>query len=133
MGAAIKINIDYEKCSGCRICQQICTFFHYQEFNPKRARVKVVQARSNGLFIPKTCNQCKECIVLCPEEAIYWDSELGTIGVDADNCSGCGICVDNCEQMAISIDPVTGKANICDLCAGAPRCVEWCPEGVLHY
>ena len=128
----MKIAIDYEKCSGCKICEQICTFSHEKEFNPRRARIKVVHTVREGLSIPKTCNQCQECISVCPEEAIYWDDELGTIRVDADRCSGCGICVDSCEQTAIFIDPVTGKANICDLCGGDPQCVKWCPEEVLQ-
>ena len=129
----MNITIDHDKCSGCRICEQICTFFHDQEFNPRRARIKVVQTIREGLSIPRTCNQCQECIAVCPEEAIHWDDELGIIRVDDDKCSGCGICVDSCEQTAIFMDPVTGKANICDLCGGEPQCVKWCPDGVLHY
>ena len=55
------------------------------------------------------------------------------ITIDTDKCDGCGICATRCERMAIFIDPITEKANICDLCGGAPQCVKWCPEVVLHY
>ena len=44
MAAAVgvgKINIDYKKCTGCRMCEQICVFSREKKFNPRKARIKV--------------------------------------------------------------------------------------------
>ena len=127
------IDIDAEKCSGCGICGLICSLSHEKEFNPKRARIKVMHWERIGLSIPTTCNQCKECIATCPEDAISWDEAMEIVRVDADKCTSCGLCVDVCDLQAIHLDPVTGAALICDLCDGEPQCVEWCPTGALRY
>jgi Fe-S-cluster-containing hydrogenase component 2 len=31
------------------------------------------------------------------------------------------------------LDKSTGLAVNCDLCGGNPACVEYCPQGALHY
>jgi len=128
----LRVTIDHGKCTGCRICEQICTFFHYQEFNPKRARLRVVQNFHDGFSMPKICNQCQECIAVCPEDAIYWSNGLGIVCVDDNRCTGCEICIQSCPQEAISKDPISGSMNICDLCGGEPQCVNWCPEKALR-
>ena len=129
----MKIIVDGKECDGCRICEQICTFFHEQEFNPRRARIKVekVELQENT---PILCNQCRDCLDVCPLEAISWDEALGIVRIDGDQCNGCGICIDSCELGALYMDPVTELAITCDLCNGDPQCVKWCPEeGVLRY
>jgi len=128
----MKIIIDADKCDGCRTCELICCFFHLQEFNPRRARIKVEKNVREGVYTPGTCNQCQECISSCSLEAISWDEGIGVIRVDAETCNGCGICVETCPLGVIWLDPITEKANICDLCNGDPQCVKWCPEPALR-
>ena len=130
----MKISVDFDKCNGCRICEQICVLFHEGEFNPKRSRIRVSKVVREGLSTPKICNQCRECIDACPVDAISWDDALGIVRVDAGQCNGCGVCVESCPQEAIFMDPITDLALICDLCNGDPQCVKWCSgEGVLRY
>lgn len=130
-GRVIGISINAKTCSGCRMCEQVCVFAHEREFNPRRARIKVLIREKEGVNAPLLCNQCKTCISACNRNALAWDEKVGVVRVDAEKCNGCGICIDVCEQNAISLDPVTGIVNICDLCEGDPECVKWCPEDVL--
>lgn len=128
-----KISIDHKKCSGCRICEQICVFFHEREFNPRRARIKILMREKEGIYAPLLCNQCKTCISACNRDALSWDNKVGVVRVDAEKCNGCGLCIEACAQGAISLDPISGIVNICDLCDGNPQCVRWCSQEVLRY
>lgn len=50
---------------------------------------------------------------------------------DADTCIGCGVCEKVCKYSAIKLSE--GKALVCDLCGGDPKCVARCPTGALEY
>ena len=128
-----KISIDYQKCTGCRMCEQACVFSREREFNPRRARIKILTNEREGIYSPLLCNQCKECLSTCNRNALSWDEKVGVVRVDAEKCNGCGLCIEACPQAAIFLDPVTGIVNICDLCNGDPQCVKWCSEEVLRY
>lgn len=128
-----KMSVDPKKCSGCRICEQVCVFFHEGEFNPRRARIKILRKEREGIYAPLICNQCKKCIPVCPSEALSWDEKFCVIRVDGNRCTGCGQCIDVCDEAAIFLDPISGVVKICDLCNGDPKCVKWCGEGVLKY
>jgi len=58
-------------------------------------------------------------------------TDEGTIIVDEQRCDGCGWCIGACEYGAITIHPDTGKAIVCDVCEGEPKCIQWCPDGAL--
>ena len=135
MGSAEKpigIRINARTCSGCRMCEQVCVFFHAQEFNPRRSRIKVQIIEKEGVNAPLLCIQCRKCLDKCKREALSWDENIGVVRVDIEKCNGCGLCIEACDEDAIRIDPITGIANICDLCEGDPECVKWCPEDVLE-
>ena len=132
-GTINKIHVDHKKCTGCRICGQVCVFFREHEFNPKRARIRILMREKEGIYAPLLCTQCKKCLSACNLDALIWDEHLGIVRVAADVCNGCGVCVTACPEGAIFMDPVSGTANICDICEGDPQCVKWCPEKVLTY
>ena len=128
-----KINIDHKRCTGCRMCEQVCVLSREHEFNPRRARIKILMRERDGIYTPLLCNQCRECLSACNRDALSWDEKLGVVRVDAERCNGCALCIDACPQGAIFLDPVSGIVNICDLCNGDPQCVKWCREEVLRY
>ncbi len=53
------------------------------------------------------------------------------INIDADKCTGCGICVPDCPEGALQI--IDGKARlISDLfCDGLGACIKTCPENAI--
>lgn len=127
--------VDESKCTGCRICEIVCSFAHNKNFNPRRSRISILKDEENGTSIPKVCRQCENplCIEACPNEAIYRNEKTGMVTVDADKCTGCGTCTTACPFQSIFLDVLTAKAMKCDLCDGNPKCVEFCPRGVLSH
>lgn len=126
------IDIHAKTCSGCRMCELVCVFKHEVEFNPRRARIKVLINEREGVNAPLLCRQCKACIPVCNRDALSWDETIGVIRVDAERCNDCGLCIKACEYGAIQRDPISKIVRICDLCDGDPECVKWCPEAVLR-
>lgn len=128
----MKILVDAEKCTGCRICELVCSQSKLQDFNPKMACIKVINLDYWGFSNPVLCIQCKKpaCVEACPTDALT-QLENGVIRLDKTKCDACGLCVDACPIGAINWDNVQAKPMICDQCGGSPLCVEWCPSGVL--
>lgn len=129
-----KIQINPEKCTGCRICELICSMTHYGESNPKRSRIHVYKLERFFVDVPMVCKQCPDpsCAAACPIEVLKRGAEH-IMKVDEERCTGCGQCVEACPFGAISIDPSTRTAIVCDLCHGQPKCVKWCPGGALGF
>ena len=127
--------IDYEKCTGCRLCELVCSVFHEQVSNPSRSRIKVIKWESEGLYIPMSCQQCEDapCMNVCPVKAISLDDGLGYMKVDYDVCIGCRACVAVCPFGAMSFDVIDKKVFKCDLCEGEPQCVNFCDEKAVDY
>ena len=54
------------------------------------------------------------------------------IEIDAERCTGCGLCIPNCPEGAIQL--IDGKARLVgDLfCDGLGACIGNCPEGAIR-
>jgi carbon-monoxide dehydrogenase iron sulfur subunit len=129
---------DQEKCTGCRVCEAICSFVKDGEFNPVKSRGRVVRTiESQVLYIVRvTCLQCEEafCKAVCPAGAIS-ENEAGVKIIDDEKCIGCKLCEIACPVGAIAVDPEKGVAIKCDLCVGLeePQCVKYCFAEALQY
>jgi Fe-S-cluster-containing dehydrogenase component len=123
---------DPMKCTGCRTCELICSFFKEGECNPSKSRISVFKNEELGLDFPIACLHCETpaCMEACPTGAIAKRDD-GLVVVDRDRCTGCGMCARACPFNAIKIDPEKRKALVCDLCGGTPKCVEWCSTGAI--
>lgn len=117
------------KCTGCRICELYCAFFHERVLNPRKARLRVVR-REPAIDKPIACRQCADppCAKACSVEAISRNQKTGVVLVDESKCVGCGACVEACPFGAIWLHPERKKAIKCDLCG---ECVKRCPPGAL--
>ncbi len=130
----MRISVNADKCTGCRICELACSHTKLQTFNHKNARIKVVDLDYWGFSNPVVCIQCPKpaCVEVCPTQALSQTGE-GIILLDEGKCDGCGICVDECPIGAINWHDEQALPMICDLCGGKPVCVEWCSFGALTF
>jgi len=121
-----------DKCTGCRICELVCSFYKEKVFNPCKSRIRIVKMEREGIDFPILCQQCEDpvCMDVCPVWALRKDEE-GVVHLDTSVCVGCRACTIVCPYGAISI--VDGKFVKCDQCGGEPKCVEWCPTCALEY
>jgi TPP-dependent indolepyruvate ferredoxin oxidoreductase alpha subunit len=128
------VKCDPEKCSGCDVCEYICSFEKEKAFNPVKSRIRAVKLNPLSI-IAVTCRACKDapCVAACPEDALKQSVETGTITVDEEKCNGCGWCIAACQYGALTIHPDKKKATVCDTCEGDPQCVQWCPERALSF
>lgn len=128
------INCDPAVCTGCQLCEFACAAAKQGEFNLELSRIKLVRVKSD-LMMSLACRFCEDtpCIAACPRQALNWDEERGIIVLDKVRCTGCGWCLEACDFGAITIDPATKSALICDLCAdrAEPHCVETCPKKAI--
>jgi carbon-monoxide dehydrogenase iron sulfur subunit len=127
--------IDPEACTGCEICELVCSLGKTGACRPSLSRIKVVRIENEGVHVPIVCMQCEDapCKVACPVNAIERDSKTGAMIVDESICIGCRACTIVCPYGAISIDPKSRKAQTCDLCGGDPLCAKWCPSAALMF
>ena len=126
--------VDLDACTGCRICEVMCSFEKDEAVAPSRARIKILRLDDNGLDVPVVCQHCESppCADVCPVHAIVKVEGKGVL-LETERCVGCRACTLVCPYGAIQVDATTMKSVKCDTCGGDPACVRLCPKGALHY
>jgi len=129
------ILIDAEKCTGCRLCEMVCSVRNEGLNSPIKARVKVVKWDEKGVAIPVLCQQCDDapCREVCPVGAIYRDERTGAQRIDYERCILCRICVSACPFGAMGYDASLNRVFKCELCGGEPMCVKFCDPQALVF
>ncbi len=119
------IEIDTDRCTGCRSCEQVCAFAHENMFGPARARLRVYR-RDVLTFEAKVCTHCIQayCVAACPSGALVRQEDRTVF--DAELCTGCGTCVEECDRLFWDAERL--QPLICDLCMS---CVNQCPEQAI--
>ena len=127
--------VDYQKCTGCRLCELVCSVMHDGVSNPMRSRIKVMKWESEGLYVPMSCQQCDDapCMNVCPVKALSRDEDIDFVIVDYDICIGCRSCVAVCPFGAMNYNTIDKKVFKCDLCGGEPQCVRFCEVKAVEY
>ena len=130
--------VDVDKCTGCHVCELVCSFNHHDEFNPTKAYIHTSIFLEQSVAIPVVCYQCEEpwCGKICPAGAIttYKDNVTGAtvVIVSEAKCVGCKMCMLACPFGNIVVSD-KGYAEKCDLCGGDPECVKFCLSGAIKF
>ena len=129
------LTVDWRKCTGCGVCEVVCSFSHEGYFNPALSRIRVFRLDERGAHFPVACLDCSDppCVEACPTAACHIDSSVPVVRVDADRCIGCRECVLACPFGAAHYHPDQGVAYQCDLCNGDPVCVKHCYPDALSF
>ena len=118
---------DYDKCTGCRLCELACSLHHENKFWPESSRVRVFMLVP-GVEMPHLCTQCSDypCVNACPKKALSVDETTGAVKVNNEECIACGICTNACPGKIPHLHPDRKRVVICDLCDGKPECAKTC-------
>jgi anaerobic carbon-monoxide dehydrogenase iron sulfur subunit len=129
------ILVDHEKCTGCRLCENVCSVQNEGVCNPQLARMKIVKYEWEGLQIPTICQQCEHpaCMAVCPVKAISRDTQLGCIRIHQEKCIGCKLCLAYCPFGAITYNFDHKTVNKCEYCDGDPMCVKFCETKAIQF
>ncbi len=115
-------------CTGCRVCELVCSLRHYGVINPRRARIRVYRVDDRHKL--RTCRHCPErsCVEACPTKALRIEGDR--VVLDRAKCDLCEKCVQACPLPG-SLRIFDGELLKCDLCKGDPACVRHCVTGAL--
>ncbi|NOZ88211.1 MAG: (4Fe-4S)-binding protein [Deltaproteobacteria bacterium] len=126
------INIDVDKCNGCRACEAICSAFHaipqYSSSNPARSRVRVIRDPLSDIYIP----------VFAGEYTAAECAGRDKYTINGKEYDECAFCRASCPSRDIFKEPDSGLPLKCDMCESDPSikeplCVQWCLADALTY
>lgn len=126
--------INANVCTGCRLCESICSVSKEGESNPLKARIHVEEYIYEGMRVPRVCINCADplCIPACPTEALTKDEKTGWTMLNDDECNQCMVCVDACPYGGIRAAS-DGRIIKCNLCRGDPECVKVCITQAISF
>ena len=98
--------VEPEKCTGCRICETVCSLHQEKVVNPARARIQIIKWDNVGIYVPMICQQCETpiCETVCPMGAVSRDENTGAMLINEELCVGCKLCLTFCPLGGIGID-----------------------------
>jgi Fe-S-cluster-containing hydrogenase component 2 len=118
----MRIKVDSEKCSGCHLCEMVCSLYHLGVINIEKSAIRIEKNDLDiSLNFPYLCRQCKEMKCLGSEKMqknlekkkFIWEIER----------------INKCPFKGLN----RFEENVyhCDLCGGSPNCVKVCTPGAL--
>jgi Fe-S-cluster-containing hydrogenase component 2 len=66
----MRIRVNKEKCSGCRLCETMCSLFHIGAVNTEKSAIRIEKDDlGTSMNTPFVCRQCKNMKCLEGEKA----------------------------------------------------------------
>ncbi len=117
----MRIKIDHLKCTGCKLCEVVCSLQHTEAVNLWRSRIRV--------FIKE--DYCLPVIAGPYTEAMCNSKDV--VFVEGKEIDGCVVCRASCPSKSIFKEPDTAIPLKCDFCGDPPdpQCVAWCDADAL--
>ena len=127
------VSIDPNKCTGCGLCEYVCSLEKNGFPNLALSRIRVIRL-TPMLNTALTCRFCNgpPCVEACSREALRQSERGNLIIVEEEKCDGCGWCIQACPYGGLIMDPYKNVVAVCDLCDGEPKCIDFCPEEALE-
>jgi benzoyl-CoA reductase subunit BamC len=127
-----RINVDLDKCIGCRACEMACSGFHavprFSSTNPARSRIRVVVDDRKDVYVPIRAGE------YTPAEC----TGRNTYTVNGKGYRDCSFCRASCPSRDLFKEPDSGLPLTCDMCESdpplpEPMCVQVCRVDALTY
>ena len=127
-----KINVDINKCTGCRSCEMACSAFHavpkYSSLNPARSRIRVYMDEVRDIYVPVRAGHYTQAECNGRNLYLIGDKEYAE----------CTFCHASCPSRGHFKDPDSGLPLKCDMCEDTPpipepMCVQVCRFDALTY
>ena len=118
-----------ELCVACGVCEESCAmaFFKVPDRELSAIRITAAQVTDADPLI-EFCDQCGECIAVCPTGALY-RARNGIVRLRKQDCVGCLACVGMCPTLVMYVNPADTVPFKCVACG---VCVRDCPEDALY-
>ena len=130
----MRIKVDLEKCTGCRLCEAVCSAVSNKNgdigiINPQKSAIRIKYDFISRKDVAAVCYQCNKphCMENCSTHALFRNN--GVIKFNPNLCTGCNDCINACPFDLIWSLPLEGSVVKCDLCANydVQYCVQSCP------
>lgn len=128
-----QIEIDVSKCTGCRVCETVCSAFHseprYSRTNSKRSRIRISFDETNDLYVPMFAG---------PYSQVECNGRNSSYTINGEKYGECLFCPVSCPSRDLFKEPDSGLPLKCDMCGEppppeGPLCVAWCVDNALTY
>jgi carbon-monoxide dehydrogenase iron sulfur subunit len=117
---------DEARCRLAKACERACAHALHKEEESAYSAIRVGEADGRPSF--NVCNQCGECIPICPSGALT-RNKSGTVLVKKKLCVACYMCIGFCptsSMFRVEGDLPPFKCIVCG------KCVKACPHNALE-
>ena len=116
-----------KECTFCGACETACSTFYFKEDDRLKSSIQVEEDGETRGAVISVCNQCGNCIEVCPVEAIA-RTKKGTVIINKKLCVGCFNCVGVCPT-----DTMYWHENLIEpfKCISCTRCTRECPTEAI--